>query len=539
MTLANSAAPSKSDSAGQGGRRKWGRRLLLAAAALLLLTLAFGPNLFLNVLLTRILPAEYGLTIAYDRARAGFFFRSVTIDRMTVTGRDPGQPALAAEHLGFKRVSLLNLIRLIRNPQPAGSGPMALAGEVDIRRFSRQGAGERLEAESLEVRRLAFQPSTSDLGPFIFDKLEVRGLELDSQRGPESPRLTLSRLEARALTPEALGGLRINGLKLALGAVENDRRELDLSGLTVGGLRTGGLLRAAGGRDGLLSVLWALTACDTLDLARTVLTRGDKEALNIGRAVFDLTETGKGGPATYTRRFNFTADLAALIEDPRNPDWLTFKSIFGSRLEMEAEMELEYHRDSGLADLKIFWIQSPGLGRLTSSVRLAGLASQRGGMTPSDLLFHIARGRLEALSLDFADQGLMPNFYRYLDKTAFKYAPGRQSAANIMDYYLIPLARDLENEQGLANIPVLLSEAQAFLDQPRGLKITAEPAKPQTIMDLANLDKYDIIEKLHLTVQVNSRAPVAVAAASGVFHERLPNAPRPMENLFEEEDLND
>ena len=537
--MVNSAAPSKFSKTKAGkARRKWGRRVLLAAAALLLLALTLGPDLLLNLLLTRILPFEYGLVINYDRARAGFFFRSVTIDKISVTGGDGGQPLMSADYLGFKRVSLFNLTRLIRDSQKVGPGPLPLAGEVDIRGFSRQGPDERLTAELLEVRRLAFQPSASDLGPFVFDKLEVRGLNFDSQHAPDAPRLELSRLEARALTPDVLGGLKVNGLRMSFGTAESSRRRLDLSGLTIGGLRTGGLLRAVSGRDGLLSALWVLTACDTLDLARTVLTRGEREALNIGSAVFDFTG-GRSGLATYTRRFDFTADLDALAENLRDPDWLNFRDIFGSRFEIRAEMEMEYRRDDGWANLKNLRIQSPALGRLTASARLAGLTPQRGGaaMAPADLLFYIAGGRLEALSLDFADQGLMPNFYRYLDKTAFKYSPSRQSAANIMDYYLAPLARDLEYEQGLANIPVLLSEAQAFLDRPEGFKITAEPPRPQTIMSLANLDKYDIIEKLHLTVQVNERAPVSVAVASGVFHERLPNAPRPMENLFEEEDI--
>ena len=542
MTLANSAARSKSEIDGQArkGGRKWGRRILATAAALILLALTLGPDLFLNVLLTRILPSEYGLAITYDRARAGFFFRSIAIDN--IKAEIPGNTSnisLSAEYLGFKRVSFLNLFRLILNPQETGSGPQALAGEVILRGLNRQGPEERLEAEFLEVRRLAYHPSASDLGPFTFDKLEIRRLNFASPRTQGAPEVNLSRLEARALTPDSLGGLRVNGLSLTFGPPGNDRRELDLSGLTIGGLRTGGLLRAARGRDGLLSVLWALSACDTLDLARTVLTRGGREALNIKNAVFDFNDPGKNGICTYIRNLNLTADVTALAERPDDPDWLDFRQIFGSRFEVQAEMELEYHWADGLANLKNLRVQSPQLGRVTTSARLAGLASQRGAavMSPSDLLFYIAAGRLEGLSLDFSDQGLMLNFYRYLGNTVFKYAPGRQSAANIMDYYLIPLARDLEEEQGLANIPVLLSEAQAFLDQPGTLKVTAEPPKPQIIMSLANLDKYDIIEKLHLTVQVNNRAPVVVAVASGVFHERLPAAPRPMENLFEEEDI--
>jgi hypothetical protein len=132
----------------------------------------------------------------------------------------------------------------------------------------------------------------------------------------------------------------------------------------------------------------------------------------------------------------------------------------------------------------------------------------------------------------------MARYYRYLDRAAFSRAPKRSTQANILEYFVAPLARILEDEAGLSNLPALLGEAEAFLARPARLALTAAPPEPlPPAASLANLDKYDILEKLRLTIQVNDRTPVAVGVASGVFHERLPSAPKPMERLFQEEDI--
>lgn len=149
------------------------------------------------------------------------------------------------------------------------------------------------------------------------------------------------------------------------------------------------------------------------------------------------------------------------------------------------------------------------------------------------------------MKLSFEDRGLAAKLYRHLDRSVFRASPSRQSGANIIHYIVRPLAQDLEYEQGLDNLPALVSEVEAFLLHPKSLTLSAEPSPPLPLMpvinsvtlSLANQGKYDIIEKLRLTLAVNDRAPIFVAVASGVFKENLPQAPRPMENAFDEETI--
>lgn len=520
-------------------RLKLGRLLLIIAAGLVLLLVTAGPPVILNLLLTRILPSEFGVNISYDQAKAGFLFRSISIDKLVVESRSTGKTELLADHIGLKQLSIVNILRLIKNGRLEAKSAWPLVGEVMVKNLTYQRRGGSLGTEMLEVRQLAYSPSSSDLGPFTFEKLETRQLHYTLANSLENFSLDLPRLEARSLTPSHLASLRISGLKVTVGTDSPDSLKLDLGGLTVGGLRTTGLVRALHGRDGILSAIWLLSACDSLDLAATILTRGEREALNIKQAFFDVTGSIQGAPLVYQRRLNFTTDITALVRRPGDPEWQEFRRIFGDSFEVEADLALEYDQAQGQANLQNFLIASSQLGRLEGSARLVGLDSERvsSAQAPSEILLLLVGSRLEHLTLGFEDNGLMLNVYRHLSRTAFKHLPKRPSAANIMDQYLLPIARDLEQEGGLANVPALLSEAQAFLDNPISLKIMAEPPVAPVIMHLANMDKYGIIEKLHLTLQVNDRAPVLVAAAVGAFNEKLLSAPRPLENLFEDDNF--
>jgi hypothetical protein len=512
----------------------------LGLIALLLLALTLGPDLLLKAMLTRVLPSESGLAVSYDRAEAGFFFRSVTIDNLNINDRED-ELRFSAGHLGLKRLSFFNLLRLVKNPRMDSSSPLSLAGEVNLRGLSLQRKNSELMAvDFLEAREPAYQPRAAAPGLPRFDKLEVRGFRLAAEE-PDDPQVSFSRLEARALGPDFLGGLKLEGLEWAGRAAEN-RAKIDLSWLSIGGLPL--VLRPSlvGSISSILDALWV---CETLEMAPTVVTLDGREALNISSVLFDTASAPDGSPI-YTRRFNFTVD-SEVLDMPKGLEAPARKALFenfGGRLELG--LDLEVQPGDGSANLKELRIQSPELGQLTASARLSGLSPRHSGAIPkgTELLLTAAWGQLEALSLTFADQGLMQKWYRYLDDAAFKYAPSRNSADNIMAYYLEPLAQKLDLEQRLANLPVLLSEARVFLEHPESLTIAAAPPQPLPVMSvlslgplmsLANLDKYDIIEKLHLTAQVNDRAPVAVAARAGVFHERLPNAPRPMETLFEED----
>ncbi len=535
MTLANSGAPSNSDGPKKRRRRLW-PPILIAVVGLIL---ALGPTIVLNVLLARIPATEGGPTLEYGQARAGFLFRWITVTDLTVAHLAADESrTLAIDHLRLDNLSFFNVVGLLRDPFAPHPEARPLADDFSVQGLSLTRDGRRLaSAKEVGGRDLVLAPAPAGRAgsPLWFGKLDV--LDLDVQE--PLARVELSRLEARGLGPEFLDGLTVRGLNLAWGPEGANRPNLNLGGLTLGGLDIEAVLRAVTEGEKLLP-LWVLSVCETLDLAQGVFTLGTREAVVVKSARFDYQEADKGGGASFARTFDFSADLPALIslaEQPRDPFWSGLRDLAGDRVAGEMALRLDFNRHTGQAALKSARLEIPTLGRLELTGDLAGVKAMRPHLSPSQFLFGAGAWRLHGLSLTFADQGFMANYYRHLDRTVFRHAPQRPTPANIMEYFISPLARTLEDEAGFSNLPALVSETEAFLSRPARLSLTAAPAEPLSVTSLANLDKYDIIEKLCLTIQVNDRAPVAVGVASGVFHERLPSAPKPMENLFEEEDI--
>lgn len=530
--MLSSGAPSKSRKPG------WLVWVLLAAVILAGLALSLGPTILLKAALARLLPAESGLTLEYTTAQAGFLPGWAEITGLTIGDRkgDGAPPLLALKRLRLDGLRPGSLLRSAANswfPEPAFEADEVLAEGLTIRH--RQLSAD---LETAYLRRPHWPPHQ---GPpedgLSFDQLEARGLNISSRQGS----LGFSRLEARDLGPEFLAALSLRDFHFEYAPGPDGRDKFQLEALSLAGLRLEAIRRLSAG-----PVWWGLLAgCDDLNLVRGRLTRSGSEALTVRAVNFDSVSRPTGATG-FRRRLELSVDLKALSADSREPFWTDLRDIAGDRFQADLNLELDYDPGSKRAELKNTRLIVPQLGRLELTGALGGVEAVKSHHSPSQLLLSARGWSLEKMGLLFEDQGLAANFYRHLGHTVFGGAPSGQSGANIINYVVAPLARDLEYEQGLDNLPALVSEAEAFLERPLSLWLRAEPAPPLPLlpvinsisfMSFANQGKYDIIEKLRLTLVVNGRAPIFVTVASGVFKENLPLAPRPLENAFDEETL--
>jgi hypothetical protein len=507
----------------------------MALAALLLALAIFGPNLAVKAAMAyiRFSAGADGPQILYETAGAGFLFSSAEIKGLQL--KLPALTQVNADLLRLNRPSVINLIRLVKNPAALLQAGGSLAGGLEIENLAIDSA----ELHFVRLKKL-FISSPGLAGgeqaglPLDFEHLALEALDYEQTHSLN--RLELGRLEARKSGGE-LSLLRLENLKAY------NRRPLDEGpGFEVGALTAGGVDIAsvrrlvAAPEENAMNIL---TFCDTLDIVHSVFSVNGEEVLNIKKAFFDLNEDKS--QKSFSRDLELAANLAALADNNPNlaqePAFMALLEATGGSLDLRLNLNMEYRTTGGQVNFRDFRLESPALGRLELGGQLSGVTNIKAGFTPYQLLFTSAGWKLEGLSLHYSDGGFMPALYRALDKTIFKQAPSRQSAANLMDYYVKPLAARLEDESGLANLPALVSETQAFLSRPESLSLRCAPPAPLTVLSLAKLDKYDIIDRLSLSVQVNQRAPVTVMAARGVDHERLPSTPRPLENSFTEENI--
>ncbi len=512
---------------------------LIAFLILVFLIVGLGPTLFLNLLLAKMIPAATGTVVSYDRARAGLFLQSARIEgfRLEMPGGAGRPQSFQASYLGLEGLSVTRLVRLLVSPESLAAGPLFLAEELRVENFRHQDGPT---VNSLEKGYLRGLSLVRDHGlhepPVHFDKLEVGGLEYLAARPDQNYVLAISDLEARGLDSASLAELKIRALDWQPADQEAGEAptRISIGGLTVGGLKIEALSRTLAGGPGPSILWWVLSGSDSLELARAGLWRGGNEALGLKSALFDYHE--EGPEISFVRRLEFSADLPSLAATSAEPLWSDFIDLFGRRPRGEVVIEYNYDRTARLALLQSARLELPDLGRLELGGSLAGVSALAPHSSPSQFLYDARNWRLSALALDFQDNGFMANYYRHLNRTVFEGRPGYQTVDNLMAEYIDPWARKLEYEEGLANLPALRSEVEVFLRRPERFRINCRPAEPLPLL-LANMDKYDIIDKLRLTLEVNDRAPVAVAVASGVFQERLPSSPRPMEKLFTEEDI--
>ncbi|MDL2259971.1 hypothetical protein LJB99_03745 [Deltaproteobacteria bacterium OttesenSCG-928-K17] len=531
------------------------RRWVWAAAGLaLLLLLAAGPTLLLHGLLKSMFPAESGFSLSYGRARAGFMLSSATVEDIRLQGLEPGQgPVLSIESLKLEGMSRKNIISLFREPEKQPGGSLDLADNAAAHNLELALPNVVISLADLNIRHLRTMPDPAgSVLPIGFERLEARLL----RHGAIAESLEINHLEARNLGPETLGSLSVKLLEAKSeqgGPARPVNFETTLGALNAGGLKLGALRQALRSGDSAQIFWWLLAGCETLDLAQLVFSVNQTEATAVRSALFDSI-AGQGGAVNYIRRVDFSLNADLLAQNSIDPIWADLAEIAGPDLKGELGLDLDYAAAGGRTSLNSVRLDVEGLGRLELSGALKGVPAVKTYHSPYQILYGANFWRVENLALDFTNAGLATAVYRRLDRTVFSGgAAGSGSdeplvdngtAARIMAAYVRPLALDLEYEGGLANLPSLTNEIEVFLKRPESLRLTASPKPPLTMAalnltgpaNLANIDKYDIIYKLNLALEVNRRAPVSVAVARGLFEERMPAGPLPMNNHFKQQE---
>ena len=516
------------------------RRLIPLLVLFVVFVLLAGPSIFLNILLKNIFPAESGLSLTYDRARAGFLFKSVSVEGAKLQSAsllDSG-PALKIESIFLKGVSLPNLISLTRASAGLSPGPLYLAKDVSVKNVALVAEGLDASMSGINIRDLLLVADISSSAlPFLFDRFEANDVKYSITQPSGRYNFDLSRLEARKLDMETLGSLRLTMLANKFEALDPAvvSSELNLNGLSAGGLKLAALKQAVKNNQGALPAWWILAGCDTLDLAQAVFFLNEIETINLKSARYDFSPSAGNG-TSYTRQLTFGLNADSLARATSDPFWVDLKNIAGDGLRGELRIEMDYGPSQGLAAIKSACLDLQDLGRLEISGNLDGVQAAKAHYSPYQLLFGLSSWRMESFSLTYDDRGLAKRFYRYLDRTMLRGLDGGSTEVKIMNYIINPVNYRIKGEGGLANLQAVYSEVEAFVNQPEHLRLSAKPEPPLTfealnltnILSLANIDKYDIIEKLRLTFEVNQRAPVFVAVESGLSPGTAPAAPQPL-----------
>ena len=503
----------------------------------LLLVIAFGliagPTILLNLILKNMFPAESGLTLTYDRARAGFLFGSASVEgiRLVSLSADPARPSLAIASVHLDGVSPRNLFSLSRSPEEPPSAPLYLAREVAVKGLTLDGEMARGSVSELKIRDLLLtQGGSLSALPAMFDRLEARDLKLNAAGPFFEQTVELSQLEAHNLSGEILGALRIKLLSFNHQDAENTENNLNfnLNGLTAGGLKLAALKQALKSHYGTPPWWWLVAGCDTLDLARAEMILNRRNAITIESASYDFS-TSAPGLTSFSRQISFIINAANLAEATEAPLWNDLSEICGEICQGSLALGLDYARAQGLAELKSARLNLKDLGHLDLSGRFSGVSAAKAHYSHYQILFDANTWRLGRLSLDFENQGLVKNIYRYLNRHVLSNVPGASVETKIMDYIINPNIYEMERSGRLTNLAAIRNEAEAFIRQPKSLRLVSAPDSPYNLLSLANIDKYDIIDKLHLTIEVDQRAPVLVAVEPEPRPGLNPPPPQPLD----------
>ena len=457
------------------------------AAALLLTAYVLGPNLALRLGLGLLLPLKTGLTISCDQAdwRDGRLF----LENLTLTGEDPGQ--LTIGQLTVGRVEIFGLKPLdLLWPRPGSK----LAELVEFGNIRWEIGGWLLTAPSLQVKWPRWPASETDLPFYQLDLAGLRGEGLGLPAAPEfqvrnlsldSSVSHLTGLDFQAVTEAGLWtgevkALKLDGFKTALDRLsQNEGRPWSLIPELLHLHIDSGHL-ALEGRP-VIEVRAANPE------ARFLFTQFSTEAVS----------------HNYSLELTFTPSNLA----PVDIFWPNLAGLTGEPLDLDLTLDLTLDPQERAFQLRSLGLDVRNLGRLDLAAELSGLGHEGGSL--AEILVALYPASLHSLSLAFQDQGLIGRYYAWLAE-----AGGwdeAESPARIKAELLVPLVEALEAEGALANLPALAAAVETFLDQPEYIMLSAGPAQPLLLARLVKMDRYDIIEKLEITLTVNDQPPVAVS----------------------------
>jgi len=455
------------------------------AAGLLLTAAVLGPDLALRLFLDRLLPRLTGLAVTCEQARADIWTRGLTLEGLTLAGEDLGR--LTFDLVAVSDFKPLNLLK-------ARPG-LGLAGALNLENIRWERGDWTLTCPSLLVEKLKRPGASADL-PFH----RLAGFDLAGE-GPgfssaskfkthlsiRDSASELTGLEFQASTETGLWAgevrsLRLDDLKTALDRWEQSEGQLFSLIPELLHLRMDSGYLALDDR----TVLLVKTARPE---AKFLFTKFSPEAVSYN----------------YYLEMTFTPSSLA----PADIFWAKLAGLTGEPLDLELYMDLTIDPRDRAFQLRSLSLDGPTLGRLDLAAEFSGLGP--GGNSLSDTaLTALYPATIHSLSLAFQDQGLIPGYYAWLAEV------GGWDQAEVptrIKADLTPLFLALAEEGRLTSLPALAEAAEAFLDQPENIIISAEPARPLALARLVKMDRYDIIKRLTMTLTVNDQPPVALDVA--------------------------
>ena len=466
----------------KSGLSAWG--VALVALGLLLTVAVFGPDMALRLCLGRLLP---GTSLDYVREGGLWTGRAVVLKNLSLTSDDLGR--LTMDRAEISGLRLLNLLR-------ARPG-LELAESLNFTNLGWELGGWTLAARSIEALRPR-RPAAETDPPFY--SLVLTGPQGEGPRAEAGFRMDrLALIDGRAV----MDGLNFKALAGA------GLWTAEIKGLTLSGFMTAvDRWLQSGGRT------WALLPeIFHLQMDSGQLALDGRPALMVRTARpeprFVFTEFSSEA-VSYNYFLEFTFIPSALAG--ADPFWPNLAGLTGEPLDFELSLDLTLDPWDRAVQVRSLSLDGLTLGRLDLAAELSSLGPE--GDTAAGWLAALYPARLHGLSLAFQDQGLLPGYYAWLAGVA-----GWNEAevpARLKGELLAPLFGILAEEGVLANLPALALAAEAFLDQPENLMVSAGPDRPLALARLVKMDKYDIISNLKITLTVNDQPTIALGAASEV-----------------------
>ncbi len=535
--MTKSGALSKSKS-------KW-KFFLLFLLLLIAATLTFGPGLSLKFILARI-AKQPGVELSYADAQASFLFRSIGIENLhlkTTAGFfNLDQLALDGFSI-FTAWKIYSTFRVTLEARAAASldeansfqseltsnasgaeEPLSLAQSIDLKNFHFKTANSTGEVEKLSGRDLSLniftKPSLEDIS---FAELNIQGLSFQDKTGGK---FSFKHFEAEDWASKKVGriylsDLRLNVLRLWPG-------QINLFELTMEDVNDN-FFDAIAAREHNLTPLRLLNVCQTLALQNaTWQTAEGNEVIALPSMSFGK-EVRQDNSEAYNRRLNFRINLDELpLEMLQSSWWFTLSAIFKPQLNGELALTVSYQSPLELFRLEELKLDLPQEGTLSLTGDLTGVAPLKSHFSPSQIIFGASTWRLQKAEIYFQNKGFMANYYRYLTASLGYHNPA-------LGPFLLKkaLVTPWQKEAALEDLPALLSEVDEFFKAPESLRLKAQPEPAALVLALAKLDKYAILKKLNLSLQVNERPALKITTKDSLPFGSLPNeSAEPMENAF-------
>ncbi|MDR1036834.1 MAG: hypothetical protein LBT40_09730 [Deltaproteobacteria bacterium] len=494
---------------------------LLAAVAVFLIFLAAAPTILLRLALNRDLEPGSGWSrMSASKTRVSPLLTGFRVEGLNFFAEGSETPAFSVESVTGSGLSPLSVLTAV-----FGRGELLTLisgdGQVTARgaSFEGTGAGSSMKGRLDTLYASGLDFGTSGEGAIEstdLKSLRIGGLQISDSYGE---RARLDSFSLAGLSHGVAGRITAGGIAYADGS----GTAMSVEGLSAGGLDM--RLASAPGGHPLGFALSLFEALDSLDLDHFSWQAGSQERAYLRSARLDSRVDEAGKPLKKLEMAGVKLGLRALVNTDADPDAAALVAAFGDSPEVELEFSASGAPGGGPRkyELKISIDGSMELGLTQNVARLPSLAAAVSDFPGSAL--SILGSQIGEGGIWFVDGGAAARLYPVLSERQFRGA----SAADALKAEVLPVIRGLDPAR-IVNLLQLEGEAALFLDEPRSLGISWQPAPgfPGSAAVRAGLFagaggegpqgrpeplQYAVLQEMNVTLSVNGRAPMGVVMA--------------------------